>query len=242
MPERLKMDLHVHTVYSDSSGRLEDIVRVAVERGLDGIAITDHNTCEAAALAIRRYSDRIIVVPGLEYDAREGHLLALGLVEALPTGLSAPEISRHVHKRGALVVVPHPNIPLLGMGREEIEDLRPDAIETLNSAMPFYNWLSRRNARLADSLRLPQTGGSDSHDGSCVGDSYTVIESDSRKMGDILKAIKDGRTTPEGRPSPMFYRARLMAGALLHRAMKGQVQESKNQRSEVRMVDILLGQ
>lgn len=218
MPERLKIDLHVHTDYSDSSGGLEDIVRAAMERGLDGIAITDHNTCEAAALAIRRYSDRIIVVPGMEYDSREGHLLALGLVEAPPMGMSAPEFSRHLHGRGALIVVPHPNIPLIGLGRGVIEDLGPDAIETLNSAMPFYDWFSRKNASLAESLRLPQTGGSDSHDGSCVGDSYTVIESDSREVSDILGAIREGRTMPKGKPSPILYRARLMAGALVHRA------------------------
>jgi len=218
MPERFKIDLHVHTDYSDSSGRLEDIVKVAVEKGLDGIAITDHNTCEAAALAIRRYSDRIIVVPGLEYDAREGHLLALGVVEAPPMGLSAPEVSRHLHRCGALVVVPHPNIPLIGFGREDLKDLGPDAIETRNSAMPFYRWISKKNARLAESLHLPQTGGSDSHDRSCVGDSYTVIDSDSRKMSDILQAIRDGRTTPEGKPSPLLYRAKLMAGALMSKA------------------------
>jgi len=215
MPEKLKIDLHVHTDYSDSSGRLEDIVRAAINKGLDGIAITDHNTCEAAEVAIRRYSDRIIVVPGLEYDAREGHLLALGLVEAPPTGLSAPKVSRHLHRRGALVVVPHPNIPLIGLGNEGLKDVGPDAIETRNSAMPLYWWISRKNARLAEGLCLPQTGGSDSHDGRCVGDSYTVIDSDSSKMSDILQAIKDGRTTPEGKPSPLLYRAKLMLGLLL---------------------------
>ena len=45
---KLKIDLHVHTEYSDSKGRLEDVVRTALRKGLDGIAITDHNTCEAA--------------------------------------------------------------------------------------------------------------------------------------------------------------------------------------------------
>lgn len=209
MPE-LKIDLHVHTEYSDSTGRLEDIVQTALKKGLDGIAITDHDTCEAAILALERYSDRIIIIPGLEYETQEGHLIALGLVEAPPSGLSAPEASMYFHNRGALVVIPHPKIPLLGFHEEAVKDVKPDAIETRNSATPFYWMVSKKNVEFAESLKLPQTGGSDAHDGNCVGDSYTIIDSSSRKLADILQAIKAGRTTPKGQPSSLVYRLKLV--------------------------------
>jgi len=41
----MKIDLHIHSKYS-SDGVLEllEIVRIAKGRGLDGVAITDHNT------------------------------------------------------------------------------------------------------------------------------------------------------------------------------------------------------
>ena len=42
MYDRLKFDWHTHTVYSHGKGTIEDNVRVAVEKGLESIAITDH--------------------------------------------------------------------------------------------------------------------------------------------------------------------------------------------------------
>jgi len=39
---RVKYDYHMHTVYSDGKGTIEDNVRVAYEKGLSGIAISDH--------------------------------------------------------------------------------------------------------------------------------------------------------------------------------------------------------
>jgi predicted metal-dependent phosphoesterase TrpH len=207
---RLKIDLHVHTEYSDSKGRLDDVVRTALRKGLDGIAITDHNTCKAALLALDRYSDRIIIIPGLEYGTEEGHLIALGIVDVPPWGLSASQAARYFHERGAIVIIPHPKIPLLGFREEALKGVKPDAIETCNSATPFYGLATKRSERLADSLKLPRIGGSDAHDGECVGDSYTIVDSSSREMVDILQAIRDGRTTPQGHPSSLFYRLRLM--------------------------------
>ena len=44
-----KIDLHVHTSYSPCSTlSVRTIEAVARKRGLDGIAITDHNTLEGA--------------------------------------------------------------------------------------------------------------------------------------------------------------------------------------------------
>ena len=209
MPQ-LKIDLHVHTDYSDSTGELDSIVRTALKKGLDGIAITDHDTCEAAVLAMERYSDRFVVVPGLELKTEEGHLLALGLAEAPSVWLGALNAAKFIHERGALVVVPHPKVPFLGFHEEALGYLKPDAIEVRNAATPFYNWVSNRNLGLAKKFRLPQTGGSDAHMSSCVGDSYTIIDSDSRELADIIRAIRDGRTTPAGNPSPILYRMRML--------------------------------
>jgi len=50
---RLKIDLHVHSAYSDGLGDIHDILKTARLKGLDGLAITDHDTlkgyCEAKA-------------------------------------------------------------------------------------------------------------------------------------------------------------------------------------------------
>lgn len=41
------IDLHMHTVYSDGSKTVEEILKMCEERKLEYISITDHNNCEA---------------------------------------------------------------------------------------------------------------------------------------------------------------------------------------------------
>ncbi len=61
-------DLHIHSEYSyDSFNKIDNILKVAKERGLSGIAITDHNkfrgSLEASAKA-KQYD--LLVIPGME--------------------------------------------------------------------------------------------------------------------------------------------------------------------------------
>jgi len=78
----MKADLHLHTTASD--GRLEpqEIVRRAVEVGLDVIAITDHDTTEGVvpALASAAAFPSLTVIPGVEIntDVPHGEVHILG--------------------------------------------------------------------------------------------------------------------------------------------------------------------
>ena len=40
------IDLHMHTVYSDGSKTVEEILKMCEKRKLEYISITDHNNCE----------------------------------------------------------------------------------------------------------------------------------------------------------------------------------------------------
>ena len=80
----LKADLHVHTPASidmDSkwnTATAEDVVRIAVEKGLNVIGITDHNTaalCDPISEAAK--GTGLTVFPGVEISTPQGHLLAL---------------------------------------------------------------------------------------------------------------------------------------------------------------------
>ena len=82
-----KADLHIHSCLSpcadlDMSPRA--IAEVSAERGLDIIALCDHNSAENAGAAIRAGAQRgITVLPGLEINTKEEvHLLALFQEEA----------------------------------------------------------------------------------------------------------------------------------------------------------------
>lgn len=73
-----KVDLHIHTKYSDGNGNAEQIVLSAKQKGYKLIAITDHNTIEA-----HKHIQDEILLTGVEFDCWFGyvfiHLLAYGI-------------------------------------------------------------------------------------------------------------------------------------------------------------------
>lgn len=77
---RRDADLHVHTTHSDGGCSPCEVVLAAAQVGLAAVAITDHDTVSALAVA-RPEADRqgVELVPGVEmtceYEGREVHLL-----------------------------------------------------------------------------------------------------------------------------------------------------------------------
>lgn len=76
---KIAVDLHVHTTLSpcaDEEMTPNNIVNMAVLKGLDAISITDHNACDNVEAVIRAASARLLVLPGMELQTREEvHLL-----------------------------------------------------------------------------------------------------------------------------------------------------------------------
>jgi len=66
-----KIDLHIHTNFSDGDFSPEQIVDIAVKRGLKAIAITDHDTADGISRAINHADGRIEVIPGIEITCNE---------------------------------------------------------------------------------------------------------------------------------------------------------------------------
>ena len=102
-------DLHVHTNRSDGTFTPTEAVDLAVERGLTGIAITDHDTLAGLDEAASAAGDGIEIVPGIEFSAEyEGaslHVLAYWIDpanEALRTELTRLTDTRF--RRGELMV------------------------------------------------------------------------------------------------------------------------------------------
>ena len=69
-------DLHTHTVHSDGVMTVPELARFAVGRGLDFLAITDHNTISHhAELPAAAKEHGIILVPGQEVTVQADHHL-----------------------------------------------------------------------------------------------------------------------------------------------------------------------
>lgn len=75
-------DFHIHTALSpcgDDDMTPNNIVNMAVLKGLDAIAITDHNSAKNVPACIECAKDKpLVVIPGMEIEtAEEIHMLAL---------------------------------------------------------------------------------------------------------------------------------------------------------------------
>jgi predicted metal-dependent phosphoesterase TrpH len=195
----LRIDLHLHTNYSrDANTTLEEAIHYAKKKQLDGIAVTDHDTVEGARRLAKEQS--ILVIPGIEVSSRHGHILGLNITEPIPPRLSIVETVERIRLLGGLAVIAHPSVVIkTGLGTRIDSASGIDAVEVINaSALPFSlsTYLSHR---LALRLRLPETGGSDSHYPDEIGSAYTIIDADPNR-DDVIEAISKGRTEPVGKP------------------------------------------
>jgi hypothetical protein len=199
----LKFDLHIHTNFSpDAYDTVERIIKRAKRVGLDGLAITDHNTIEGAKKAVRYVKENsidLVVIPGVEVLTSRGHLIALGVEKNIPTGLPAEEMVEICREMGCTIVVPHPFHPFRhSMG--DINGLEVDAIETFNSRYitGHSNKKAMRYAQLHD---IPVVAGSDAHVAEAVGYGITEIDADPN-VHSVLKGIREGHTRIRGCMTP----------------------------------------
>ena len=68
----MSIDLHCHTRYSDGSTPLEEVVALASLRGVDTLAITDHDTMAGCAAALQCGAEQgVRIIPGVEISAAD---------------------------------------------------------------------------------------------------------------------------------------------------------------------------
>ncbi len=202
------IELHSHTHYSrgkkvlyDGLDSPADMVGVARTKGIGMLAVTDHGHMQGlreAAAAGKRLG--VGIIPGEEVPTASGHVLALGINEAIPGGLSFEEALDMIRAQGAVSIAPHPfDIKMDGV-REKARLC--DAVETFN---PFnFDRISNfRARRFAARHGLKATAGSDAHSKEMVG--FGVIEADVGNVEEALKAIRNGRFTMSFRYQPLSY-------------------------------------
>jgi len=209
----LKIDLHVHTCYSyDAITTLEEVVTYSKKRGLDGVAITDHDTLLGALKLVQK--SKILVIPGIEITALGGHVLALNITKPIPPKLDLSETIQRIHEAGGIAVAAHPASVYKSKLSQQVTSY--DAIEVINSAAVPFSFSTYLNRKFATRLNLPQTAGSDSHYAPEIGAAYTIVEADP-DVDEIIQAIKRGATLPLGEPIPWRVRFRRLALSLKRR-------------------------
>ncbi len=199
MTDEARLDLHVHSRHSpDSRTTVEAIVMQAMEAGLRGIALTDHNTVRGLAklAELQKKYPRYLLVPGVEVSAHEGHVLAYGLSETPPRGRLVAETVDWVEARGGVAVVAHPFRRNHGVGERIAREARIDALEVRNG---HNSEIANARAELIAAQRhLGTTGGSDAHAPHEVGRAYTVVPEPVSTLDDLLDHLRRRETRAEG--------------------------------------------
>jgi predicted metal-dependent phosphoesterase TrpH len=185
------VDLHCHTRPYSACSALEprQLIRLAVERGLDGICLTEHDRAwDADALAGLRAASPIPVFHAVELTTDLGHVLAFGLARQ-DFSASAAEVARAAERSGALLYLAHPaRDGLLRVTRETVEYFV--SVEAANGSDSRLQNIAA--AGLAKGFRLPGIGGSDAHTEAEVGRAATRFDVRLRTDADLLDALRSG--------------------------------------------------
>jgi hypothetical protein len=219
-------DLHMHTAHSDGqcnslSGKRVPCpvfltLQAAATRGLDFIAITDHNTTSQynSLRELQPYFDRLLLIPGREITTFEGHANIFGITEFVDFRVGSkttPDMNtlfERAARSNALISINHPNAPTgeacMGCGwSPKTTDMHlVSAIEAVNggseegphSGIPFWD------KQLDAGYRPTAIGGSDNHNAELppdrpgsVGSPTTVVYASELSVNAILAGIRSGR-------------------------------------------------
>ncbi|HMK47647.1 MAG TPA: PHP domain-containing protein [Methanocella sp.] len=199
----LKYDLHSHSRYSkDGIMDVRDLIKIAKKRGLNGIAITDHDTIRGGMEAVKLKPEGIDVICGCEVNTDRGDVIGLFLTEDIKSREHV-KVIEEIKAQGGVVIVPHPFDSMRGSAFWLNDHDAPliDAVEVINARCIF-----RRYNDMADSFATlhgkAKVGGSDAHFGAEIGNACTLIE----ECIDPREAILKRSTVAFGRcSSPVFH-------------------------------------
>lgn len=169
---KLLFDLHVHTNFSDGFLSPQGVVNVAREKGLSGLAITDHNMITGAVRAKRFVENNKIkdftIIVGAEISTQKGHITGLFLQDEIRSR-DFHTVVEEIKRQEGLVVAAHPvRIPLLNRFRKKTTmKLSRDDLKLVDF-MEVWNCRNKRKAniitgKLARQNQKPTLIGSDAH-------------------------------------------------------------------------------
>lgn len=193
------IDLHMHSKHSpDSIMNVNTMIKIAHKAGLNGIAITDHNTIAGGldGVALNRYKD-FDVVCGCEMDSEEGHILGLFLNEEIRTN-NVFEIVDEIRDQGGISVLAHPFKHDRIINKDLLNKI--DCIEGFNSRLSLKKNLKAQ--QLVKESCHPQVVGSDAHFYFEIGNSMLMVDESVSDLEDLKKAILRNKTSFHGTVTP----------------------------------------
>ncbi|MFR4478262.1 MAG: PHP domain-containing protein [Fusobacterium sp.] len=194
----MKVDLHLHdNKYStDSHISIEEIVREAKRKGLDGIALTNHENPDVVKeidQLVEKYD--FVIFPGVEYLTKDGDIVAFGIDKLPDEQMSAQEFIEYVDRFGGTCTAAHP-YRTNNRGLEDklyiVKGLT--AIEGYNgSTSDYHNGLA---VKAGKELGIQVIGSSDAHVVEKVGVYATLLPYKVKNVKELIEALKTNRCKP----------------------------------------------
>lgn len=103
-------NLHIHSIYSDGSGTVEEIAAAAARAGLDFIVITDHFNLDALDNKQEGYHKEVLVLAGMEINESCNHYLAFNIDRVIANDEdNTQRIIDEVKRQKGFGVIAHPD-------------------------------------------------------------------------------------------------------------------------------------
>ncbi|MBQ9979615.1 MAG: PHP domain-containing protein [Oscillospiraceae bacterium] len=165
----IKIDMHVHSDHSfDGVMSVDKILQNARKKGLDGVAIADHDNFGGTLEALGKDTD-LIIIPAAEFSTEYGHMLCYFMTDdPADAGLKKEngkyrfaELRQFITEKGGLLFAAHPY-----RGQDFPGDIlrRVDGVEMLNGRNTALHHKANIQARDTIVRRtLPFSAGSDAH-------------------------------------------------------------------------------
>ena len=216
----LRFESHVHTNFSDGNF-YKFIIRVALKKRIDVIAITDHNSFKGYEFCVRYAKDcsrrnkgEIFILPAEEIGCKEGDVLAYGISEEIKKGRVAETIDI-IHDQGGLAVMAHPFNVSTSVSTGTAKKNAFDGIEVVNyTNIGFFQRLAQNFAKAMP--HLFQIGGGDSHQPWDLGLVLNLIDAEP-ETDSVLNALTKKKIRIVQSPEAFPWRARkTIRDAFLH--------------------------
>ena len=208
-------ELHCHTLHSDGSFTVNELISAAKERRLSGICLTDHNTVSGWEEADRE--KELAVLKGIEYTTYHGHMLSLG-TDYIIDFVNIVDIDSAIEafrKSGGLIGIAHPfqlGTPICTGGHWDYSVTgweNVNYIEIFSDGCPYLNTPNKKAGAMWHSLldkgyRIAPSMGRDWHrttgDVNLAACTYLLCREGKLTADKMKKALEEGRTAVTSGP------------------------------------------
>ncbi len=205
------IDLHTHTrpLSWDSFLAPDELIERSKAAGLDGICLSEHDFFwkpDAVQELARRHN--YLVLPAIEINTDDGHILAYGLEKYVYGMHRSHELAHHIEQASGVMIAAHPYRRQIPWYIESERDYQ-EALERA-SRNPAYRYCAALEAnngrgnekenefsqRLCELMEMRGTAGSDAHARPDIGRCATYFERDVHDIEELIEELKAGRFRP----------------------------------------------